>query len=55
MEQPTQHYCPLSGAKPGEDNSTHHLVIKGSLGSRGYVCRYCGKTERQLREELNNG
>lgn len=46
MTEPTQKYCPKSGAPEGADNSTHHLRPKGGR----MVCAYCGKTERELRE-----
>ena len=46
MTEPTQKYCPESGAPEGADNSTHHLKPKGGR----MVCAYCGKTERELRE-----
>ena len=46
----TQLYCPMSGGQPDGDNTTHHLVPKG-VAVRQLVCRYCGKPEKQLREE----
>lgn len=50
----TQHYCPKSGGRPGEDNTTHHLAPRGAGGGqRQQVCRYCGRTEKQLREEAD--
>ena len=51
----TRLYCPKSGGQPGEDNTTHHLVPRfprgGKAGEREHVCRDCGKTEAELREE----
>lgn len=45
--QPTHIYCPASGGKPGEDNTTHHMVPRGGR----MVCRYCGKTASQIESE----
>jgi hypothetical protein len=44
-------YCPSSGAQPGEDSSTHHLVPRGPEKARALVCRYCGKTEPDILAE----
>lgn len=48
-----QYYCPDNelGGKPGEDATTHHLVPR----AKGQTCRYCGKTEKQLRTEIDRG
>lgn len=43
----TQEYCPETGLNPGEDNSTHHLLPR----AKGMTCRYCKKTEEQLRTQ----
>jgi hypothetical protein len=50
MIEVTHLYCPASGGREGEDNTTHHLVPR----SKGQTCRYCGKTERELREEAES-
>jgi hypothetical protein len=44
-------YCPRSEGEQGEDNTTHHLQPRMVNRERVQVCRYCGKTERQLREK----
>lgn len=46
----TQLWCDRSGVQPGDDNSTHYLEPKGPSGGRSMTCRYCGRTEKQLRE-----
>jgi len=45
-DEATQMYCDKSGAKEGEDNSTHHLVSRAA----GMVCKYCGRTQQQIVE-----
>lgn len=44
-------YCPNSGGLPGEDNTTHHLAPTGPADARYMKCRYCGRTEEDLRAE----
>lgn len=52
MIEVTMLYCPLSGGQPGQSSTTHHLIPRGSYAAgRQLVCRYCGKTEAQLRSE----
>lgn len=47
MNEPTRLWCEKSGAAPGADNSTHHLIPRiGTIMS----CRYCGQTDQQIRE-----
>lgn len=49
MIEVTQLLCPehlLEG--------THHLIPKGPMDARFHVCRDCGKTEKQLREEAQH-
>lgn len=44
-------YCPESGGQPGDDGTTHHLQPRGPQTARVNACRYCGRTEKQLRDE----
>jgi hypothetical protein len=44
----TQLPCP---ATEGGDNETHHLIPRAA----GMTCRYCGRTEKDLREEAEDG
>lgn len=56
MVEVTHLYCPESGAPEGADNSTHHLVPRSAgRGAQQMVCRYCGKTEKALREAAQKG
>lgn len=42
----TRLYCPESGGQPGEDSTTHHMQRRSGV----MVCRYCNRTEKQLRD-----
>lgn len=44
-------WCPSSGVEEGEDSGTHHLVPRTRNGDRVEVCRYCLRTEADLRAE----
>lgn len=45
----TQQYCDESGGKPGEDNTTHHLVPRSAgRGTQVMKCRYCGTTQAKI-------
>lgn len=51
--QITLMWCEESGAKPGEDNSTHHLIPRAAGGgAQQMVCRYCKKTERLIKQQV---
>lgn len=52
MTEPTQIYYPESHDRPGEDNTTHHLV-PSQHKEPVMRCRYCGQTEAQLREQAS--
>lgn len=45
----TEQYCDESGGKPGEDNTTHHLVPRSAgRGAQVMKCRYCGTTQAKI-------
>lgn len=46
----TQFVCPDTTAE-GE-SVTHHLHIERRSGASVLACRYCGRTEKQLREDV---
>lgn len=49
LSEPSQQWCDASGARPGQDNATHHLAPRGPYRERELVCSACLRKERDLR------